>query len=87
MITLQKVTSNVQSVPRPSPGRQGQGDIRLTLTPSVIPNSNYVIMLKLFKIFLRLFAPYSSGAQGLFDHPVSSAKVKNEWSYTSASRE
>jgi hypothetical protein len=24
--------------------RQGQGDTRLTLTPSVIPNSNYVIM-------------------------------------------
>jgi hypothetical protein len=25
--------------------RQGQGDNRLTLTPSVIPNSNYVIMV------------------------------------------
>jgi hypothetical protein len=25
--------------------RQGQGDTRLTLTPSVIPNSNYVIMV------------------------------------------
>jgi hypothetical protein len=25
--------------------RQGQGDTRLTLTSSVIPNSNYVIML------------------------------------------
>jgi hypothetical protein len=25
--------------------RQGQGDIRLTLTPSVIPNSNYIIMV------------------------------------------
>ena len=25
--------------------RQGQGDIRMTLTPSVIPNSNYVIMV------------------------------------------
>jgi hypothetical protein len=25
--------------------RQGQGDIRLTLTPYVIPNSNYVIMV------------------------------------------
>jgi hypothetical protein len=24
---------------------QGQGDTRLTLTPSVIPNSNYVIMV------------------------------------------
>jgi hypothetical protein len=25
--------------------RQGQGDTRLTLTPSVTPNSNYVIMV------------------------------------------
>jgi hypothetical protein len=25
--------------------RQGQGDTTLTLTPSVIPNSNYVIMV------------------------------------------
>jgi hypothetical protein len=25
--------------------RQGQGDTRLTLTQSVIPNSNYVIMV------------------------------------------
>jgi hypothetical protein len=38
--------------------RLGQGDIRLTLTPSVIPNSNYVIMisdsncLKYFCVFL-----------------------------------
>jgi len=40
MITIQKFTSNVQSVPR-----QGQGDTRLTLTPSLIPNSNYVIVV------------------------------------------
>jgi hypothetical protein len=54
MITIQKVTSNVQSVPPPhyvaqsdclAADRQGQGDTRLTLTPSVIPNSNYVIMV------------------------------------------
>jgi hypothetical protein len=38
---------------------QGQGDIRLTLTPSVIPNSNYVNMvsdwncLKYFCVFLH----------------------------------
>jgi hypothetical protein len=25
--------------------RQGQGDTRLTVTPSVIPNSNYIIMV------------------------------------------
>jgi hypothetical protein len=29
--------------------RQGQGDTRLTLTPSVIPNSNYVIMVNDWK--------------------------------------
>jgi hypothetical protein len=46
MITVQKVTSNVQSVLRQSPDRQGQGDTRLTLTPSVIPNSSYVIMVR-----------------------------------------
>jgi hypothetical protein len=56
MITMQKVTSNVQSVPRQFPDiywqadyfaadRQGEGDTRLILTPSVIPNSNYVIMV------------------------------------------
>jgi hypothetical protein len=51
MTTIQKVTSNVQSVPPPqSPDclaadRQGQGDTRLVLTPSVIPDSNYVIMV------------------------------------------
>jgi hypothetical protein len=53
MITIEKVTSNVQSVLRKSPNiqlsllgsRPGQGDTRLTLTPSVIPNSNYVIMV------------------------------------------
>jgi hypothetical protein len=66
MITIQKVTSNVQSVPRQSPDvywhadRQGQGDTRITLTPSVIPNSNYVIMvsdwncLKYFCVFFVL---------------------------------
>jgi hypothetical protein len=62
IITIQKVTGNVQSVPRQSPDiywqRQGQGDTRLTLTPSDIPNSNYVIMisywncLKYFCVFL-----------------------------------
>jgi hypothetical protein len=41
MITIQKVTSNVQSVPRQSPTFI---DIRLTLTSSVILTCNYVIM-------------------------------------------
>jgi hypothetical protein len=61
MITIQKVTSNVQMsraslqtfIETPhylaqsdclAADRQGQGDTRLTITPSVIPNSNYVIM-------------------------------------------
>jgi hypothetical protein len=68
MITIQKITSNVQSVPPPvsrHPAQsdclaadcQGQGDTRLTLTPSVIPNSNYVIMVSDWncKIFLLVF--------------------------------
>jgi hypothetical protein len=50
MITKQKVTSKVmphyvaQSDCLPA-DRQGQGDTRLTLTPSVIPNFNCVIMV------------------------------------------
>jgi hypothetical protein len=42
MITIQKDTSNVQSVPA---SLQTFIDTRQTLTPSVIPNSNYVIMV------------------------------------------
>ena len=47
MITIQKVTSYVQSVPRQSPTfiDRARGDTRITLTPSVIPDSNYVIMV------------------------------------------
>jgi hypothetical protein len=45
MITIQKVTSNVQIVPGQSPDVDTILDTRLTLTPSVIPNSNYVIMV------------------------------------------
>jgi hypothetical protein len=56
MITIQKVTSKVQQHMSFLPhylaqsdclaaDRQGQGDTRLTLTPSVIPNSNYVVMV------------------------------------------
>jgi hypothetical protein len=55
VITVQKFTSNVQSVPRQSPNVQlnltawhptarARGT-RDKLTPSVIPNSNYVIMV------------------------------------------
>jgi hypothetical protein len=43
LITIQKVTSNVQSVPHLSPHRQGQENTRPTLKPSIIPNSYYVI--------------------------------------------
>jgi hypothetical protein len=54
MIIIQKVTSNDCL----EPDRQGQVDTRLTLAPSVIPNSKYVIMvsdwkcLKYFSVFL-----------------------------------
>jgi hypothetical protein len=41
IISTQKATSNDQRVPA---DRQGQGDTRLTLTPSVTSDSNYVIM-------------------------------------------
>jgi hypothetical protein len=53
---------------------QGQADTRLILTPSVIPNSTYLIMvtdwnsLKYFCMFF--FVLKSSGAHRLFDHPV-----------------
>jgi len=55
MIIIQKVTSDVQSVPR-----QSQGETRLTLTPSVISNFNYVITVGGWKclkycIFARFF--------------------------------
>jgi hypothetical protein len=60
MTTIQKVTSNVQSVPRQSADiywHGGGGRTRLTLTPSVIPNCNHVTMvsdwncLKYFWVF------------------------------------
>jgi hypothetical protein len=41
MITIQKGESNLQSVPHQSPDI----DTRLTLTSSVIHNSNYFIMV------------------------------------------
>jgi hypothetical protein len=44
IITIQKVTSNVQSVPRQSPDVYGHGTV-FSKTPSVIPNSNLVIMV------------------------------------------
>jgi hypothetical protein len=48
--------------------RQGQGDTRLTLTPSVIPNSNYVIMVK-GKV--RGWGLYSTTAYGwLYSRPL-----------------
>jgi hypothetical protein len=40
------ITIQLQRMLKESPAdRQCQGDTRLTLTPSVIPNSNYVIMV------------------------------------------
>jgi hypothetical protein len=62
MITIQKVTSNVQSVHLAqsdclAADRQGQGDTRLTLTPSVIPNSNYVTMI-IYRNCLKYFCVF-----------------------------
>jgi hypothetical protein len=48
MITIQRVTSNVYYLAQSdclAAGRQSQGDTRLALTPSVIPNYNYVTMV------------------------------------------
>jgi hypothetical protein len=65
MIAIQKVTTHVflasllGSIWLLCSWPPGQGDTRLTLTPSVTPNSNYVIMasdwncLKYFSVFLR----------------------------------
>jgi hypothetical protein len=53
--------------------RQGQGYARLALTPSGIPNSNYVIMVidwNCLKYFCVFFVLWSSGAQWHFDYPV-----------------
>jgi hypothetical protein len=58
--------------------RPGQGDTRLTLTPSVIPNANYVIMLSdlnCLKYFCVFFVLQSSGAQRLFDHSVVLSRI------------
>jgi hypothetical protein len=50
MITIQKVTIMLKLSPASlqtawQPTARAKGDTRLTLTPSVIPNSNYVIMV------------------------------------------
>jgi hypothetical protein len=47
MITMQKVTSNFESVKLTAWQSivRARGDTRLTLTPSVIHNFNYVIMV------------------------------------------
>jgi hypothetical protein len=59
LITIQKVTSNVQIVPRHSPDiywhAEGQGDSRLTLTLYVISNSNYVITVSDWNFLIYFF--------------------------------
>jgi hypothetical protein len=49
IITTQKGTSNVKSVPRQSPDIYWHAELfsktGIILAPSVIPNSNYVIMV------------------------------------------
>jgi hypothetical protein len=73
--------------------RQGQGDTRLTLTPSVIPNSNYVIMvgdwsrLKYFCVFLYcnqqvprdfLITLYIHNGAKLFDPSCSTVNIERQ---------
>jgi hypothetical protein len=71
MITIKKVTSNVQSVPHHWHAR---GDTRLTLTPSVIHNSHYVIIvsdwncLKYFCVFLYCNQVYRDFLNTLYKH-------------------
>jgi hypothetical protein len=43
---LRTARKSLHSVHASAADRQGQGDTRLTLTPSVMPNSNYVIMVR-----------------------------------------
>jgi hypothetical protein len=76
IITIQILTSKV--APCQSPDIYCHAELfstaRLTLTPSVIPDSNYVVMvsnwkcLKYYCVFF--FVLQLSGAQRFFDHPV-----------------
>jgi hypothetical protein len=53
--------------------RQGQEDTRLTLTPSVVPNSNYIIMesnWKCLKYMCVYFCTVIIRCTRHFDHPV-----------------
>jgi hypothetical protein len=53
--------------------RQGQGDTRLTLTPSVVPNSNYVITVSdwnCLKYFFVFFNTIIIRCAEIFWHPV-----------------
>jgi hypothetical protein len=54
--------------------RHGQGGTRLTLTPSVIPNSNYVIMVSDWKCvkYFACFCTVIIRCTETFDHPVPS---------------
>jgi hypothetical protein len=51
---------------------QGQGDTRLTLMPSVIPNTNYVIMVSDWNCLKRIcvFLFCNHRMHRLSDHPV-----------------
>jgi hypothetical protein len=74
--TTQKVTSNVQTFPLHSQDIYWHTDLctrRFTPTPSIIHNSNFVIMVSdwnYLKYFGTFFSLKLSGAQRLFDHPV-----------------
>jgi hypothetical protein len=96
MITIQKVTCNVQSVPCQSPDiywqsdclaadRQGQGDTRFKLTPSVITDSNYVIKVSdwNFLKYFCLFCTVIIRCTETFYHPVPSLfQITTETTHT-----
>jgi hypothetical protein len=75
MITIQKVTSNVQSVPRQSPDIYWHAKLcsRRPCSVSVIPNSKYVIMVSdwnCLKYFCVFFCTVIIRCTETFDHPV-----------------
>jgi hypothetical protein len=74
MITIQKVTSNVQSVPHPSPDICWHAELCSWRPCSVYhgPHSEMYSAMAIFKssVVWGLFEYTESGAQRLFDHPV-----------------
>jgi len=84
MVTTQKVTNNVQSVPRQTPDIWWHDELCSQIPCSVLygPYSEY-ILFKLLYFCLFSFLFYSSGAQKIFDHPVYSidceSQINSSW--------